>query len=150
MKLIKPIIIAVVFAMIPQLLFSQDWIYIGKDIEGSEIYIYHQFEKDGLLSSNDELLGNYNSGGKIWTKYIKNVSRKNKSGKAYTVITETKILYNISCLTNELNVEQELIYNSKGKLISSKNNFSPIPQNVAPESVGAYIIEMACKLKSSN
>lgn len=123
--------------------FSQEstderWEYIGqsKDKEKYYIDITTKFNSDDVFGNKE-----------VWVKCVAPVKKLKKNGKTLTYSNAVILtLHEINCSKSEMKVKQEVIYDSKGKLIDSWDNEFGSFKKVVPGTIGEMVLEESCKI----
>lgn len=143
-RLIHPFICLIILSFIACEVHSQEssdekyddegWKLITKDKSGNEYYL----DMVKVITAKENVFGEK----KIWVKSIE--SKKTvKNGKTYVVKTKTLSLFEIKCSSTEYRVVKEVVYNSKGTVIRSKDFFNSYDTPV-PDSIGEAVFEAVC------
>lgn len=143
-RLIHPFIFLVILSFIACEVHSQEssdekyddegWKLITKDKSGNEYYL----DMVKVITAKENVFGEK----KIWVKEIE-TKKTVKSGKTYVVKTKTLSLFEIKCSSSEYRVVKEVVYNSKGTVIRSKEFFNSYDTPV-PDSIGEAVFEAVC------
>lgn len=143
-RLIHPFIFVVILSFIACEVHSQEssdekyddegWKLITKDKSGNEYYL----DMVKVITAKENVFGEK----KIWVKEIE-TKKTVKNGKTYIVKTKTLSLFEIKCSSSEYRVVKEVVYNSKGTVIRSKDFFNSYDTPV-PDSIGEAVFEAVC------
>lgn len=143
-RLIHPFIFLVILSFIACEVHSQEssdekyddegWKLITKDKSGNEYYL----DMVKVITAKENVFGEK----KIWVKEIE-TKKTVKNGKTYVVKTKTLSLFEIKCSSSEYRVVKEVVYNSKGTVIRSKEFFNSYDTPV-PDSIGEAVFEAVC------
>lgn len=134
---------ALAFLFIASQTFSQEstderWAFIGQSKEKEKYYIDIKTQY-----STEDVFGNK----EVWIKCVTLVKKLKKNGKTITYYNAvTLTLHEINCSKSEMRVKQEIIYDSKGKLLDTWDNEFSSPKKVVPGSLGEMIMEESCKV----
>lgn len=139
----RSLVTALAFLFITSQAYSQEttderWAFIGQSKEKEKYYIDIKTQ-----FSTDDVFGNK----EVWIKCITPAKKLKKNGKTITYYNAvTLTLHEINCTNSEMRVKQEVIYDSKGKLLDSWENEFGSPKKVVPGSLGEMIMEESCKI----
>jgi len=113
---------------------DEGWKLITQDKSGKEYYL----DIVKVITAKENVFGEK----KIWVKDIE--SKKTvKNGKTSVVKTKTLTLFEFKCSSSEFRVVKEVVYNSKGNVIRSKDFFNSFETPV-PNSIGEAVFEAVC------
>lgn len=113
---------------------DEGWKLITKAKSGNEYYL----DMAKVITTKENVFGEK----KIWVKEIE-TKKTVKNGKTSVVKTKTLSLFEIKCSSSEYRVVKEVVYNSKGTVIRSKDFYNSYDTPV-PDSIGEAVFEAVC------